>query len=505
MDRLHPFEQETAAHIQRHGLCLPGETILVAVSGGPDSTALFCALLALRHLLGYERLVVAHFHHGLRGSDADADERFVAEEARCAGCFFVSGREDVEAYRKRQGRGLSLEMAARECRRRFLFAERERLGAHRLAVGHTADDQAEEVLLRLLRGTGPEGLAAMRPKTPEGVVRPILWASRRDVLAYLEDKGRGFREDATNREPICRRNRLRLQVLPALERIFQADVRAILCRHAELAARDGDYWRSVLASLWDRCVLEATAGRVVLDRRIVAREHPAVRGRILRKALEHVGLSWGISMEHVENVQRLVTDSQSGRAVVLPKGVRVAVEGNRVVVSSPGKAPFPGEVSVREPVPMEGPGECTWGPWRIRLTRAEDLPPPGPGRERKIRECGPWTAYMDAEAVAWPLQVRSFRPGDRFRPLGMEGTKKVHDLLVDAKVPKSERALVPIVTDREKICWIAGRRLDHRVRVTPETRNALKISCQKLPSLDSPEEAPIGGDRSRELSRKCWD
>ncbi|SMC22393.1 tRNA(Ile)-lysidine synthase [Desulfacinum hydrothermale DSM 13146] len=482
MDRIHPFEKETADHIQRHGLCLPGETLLVAVSGGPDSTALFCTLRALRQALEYERLVVAHFHHGLRGSDADADKRFVAEMARRAGCFFVSGRQDVEAYRKTEGQGLSLEMAARECRRRFLFVEMKRLGAHRLAVGHTADDQAEEVLLRLLRGTGPEGMAAMRSKTHEGIVRPLLWASRRDVLAYLKDKGQPYREDATNRQPICRRNRLRLQVLPELERIFEGDVRRVLCRHAQLAARDADFWDCLLGSIWSRCVRKAKEGRVILDRRRLVEEHPAVRGRLLRRALESVGLARGLSMEHVENVHRLVAKAQSGRALVLPKGVRVAVEGDRVVVTAPGEAHFRGEAPVGDTLRMEGPGEYTWGPWRIHVMRVENFPPQGPAREDRIRQGGPWTVHMDAEAVAWPLEVRSFRPGDRFRPLGMGGSKKVHDLFVDAKVPKSDRARVPIVVDREKICWIAGHRLDDRVRVTPETRNVLAIRCERMAS-----------------------
>lgn len=465
---LHPFEKKTLDAMRRTGLCHIGLSLGVAVSGGPDSVALLYALHALRPLLSIESLVVLHYDHGLRGEDSSADRRFVQELAGRLGCEILVGRGDVRGFRR--DHRVSLEMAARLCRRAFYVEAMRRRNLQRLALGHTADDQAEEVLLRLCRGTGPGGLRGMRAHTAGGFIRPLLWASRAEILHYLGDTGRSFREDATNLDGFCQRNRVRREVLPLLEEIFHPRVRRVLCRHADLAAEDDDYWAGQIDEAWGRVVCAEGIDTVVFDASGMQALHGALSSRLFRRALERIGFSAGIFAVHLKALERLLRQAPSGRQVILPAGVRVFREGSRIVLTKRAEEPPLGES--RE---MFGPGGYAVPEFQAEITI----------RERSVREvripgADPWTALLDAQAVLWPLKVRTFRAGDRFRPLGGPGSKKLQDFFTDAKVPRTTRPRVPLVCDREKICWVVGYRMDDRVKVSDRTRTVLEIQWKPL-------------------------
>lgn len=465
---LHPFEKKTLAYIRRRRLVDAKPSLGVAVSGGPDSVALLIVLNALKPLLRIDALIVLHYDHGLRGEESSADRRFVEELAGRLDCEVVVGEGDVRQVQR--DRRVSLEMAARLCRRAFFLEAMHCRDMHRLALGHTADDQAEEVLLRLCRGTGPGGLRGMQAETAEGFIRPLLWAGRAEILEYLNEQGRSFREDTTNREGFCQRNRVRHEVLPLLEKIFHPRVRRVLCRYADRAAEDEEFWDRLVADAWCRVVVSERSDLVVLDRREMQTLHGALSSRVFRRALETIGFSTGIFAVHVKALEDLLRKAPSGREVTLPAGVRAYREGSTVVLTRRGEEP-----------PMEE-SHAMWGPGRYGLPQfqAEVTIQERGGHEGKIGDGGPWTVVLDAEAVLWPLKVRTVRPGDRFRPFGGPGSKKLQDFFTDAKVPRTGRPKVPLVCDGEKICWVVGYRLDDRVKVTDRTRKVLEIRWRRL-------------------------
>ncbi|WP_448384241.1 tRNA lysidine(34) synthetase TilS [Desulfosoma sp.] len=465
---LHPFEKNTLDAMRRRRLVHVGPVLGVAVSGGPDSVALLHVLHALQPFLSIQALIVLHYDHGLRGEDSAADRRFVEELAGRLGCEVIVGGGDVRGFQR--DHRMSLEMAARLCRRAFYMEVMRRRDLHRLALGHTADDQAEEVLLRLCRGTGPGGLRGMQVETAEGFLRPLLWASRAEVLQYLSDTGRSFREDATNLEGFCQRNRVRHEVLPLLEKIFHPRVRQVLCRHADLAAEDDEYWARQVAEAWGRVVLAEGSDVVVFNALGMQALHRALSSRLFRQALKKIGFSTGIFAVHLQALEGLLQEAPSGRQVILPAGGRAFREGFTVVLTKRGEEPPVGES--RE---MFGPGRYPLPEFRAEIAIQELA-----GQKVRIGEADPWTVLMDAHAVLWPLKVRTVRPGDRFRPLGGPGSKKLQDFFTDAKVPRTARRRIPLLCDGEKICWVVGYRLDDRVKVRDGSRTVLHIQWRPL-------------------------
>lgn len=475
---LDSFERRTLQFLQHHHVVVFEKTLGAAVSGGPDSLALLYVLSSLKPLLGYRTLKVVHFDHGLRGEDSTADRRFVEECASRLGLDVVVGSGDVRRIQRE--RKVSLEMAARQCRRDFFLNLVHRGEVERIAVGHTADDQAEEILLRLCRGTGPSGMQGMRPETAEGLLRPLLWAHREDVLGYLKARGLAFREDATNREGFCQRNRLRHEVFPLLERIFHPKVRDVLCRHADRAALEEDFWNDQVNQIWNVVVRSEAAHTVVLDVPSMRALHEALSLRVFRRALERMGFSFGIFAVHWQSLEGLLRRSSSGREVRLPRGLRAVREGTALVLTTrvAEKPPLrPHEFSVPGRYLLKDFGAELW---IEALNEPSNTVKSGLFFESEKHRANSLTALMDAEALRWPLVVRSFVSGDRFRPLGALGSKKLQDFFTDAKVPRRLRARVPLLCDREKICWVVGYRLDDRVKVTDRTRTMLKVCWRPL-------------------------
>jgi tRNA(Ile)-lysidine synthase len=310
----------------------------------------------------------------------------------------------------------------------------------------------------------------MPAETAEGFLRPLLWASRAEILHYLKDTGRSFREDATNQEGFCQRNRVRHEVLPLFEKIFHPRIRRVLCRHADLAAEDEDYWALHVADAWGRVVLSEGTDVVVFDALGMQALHSALSSRVFRQALKKIGFSTGIFAVHLKALEGLLREAPSGRQVILPAGVRAFREGFTVVLTKHGEEPPLGES--RE---MFGPGRYPLPEFRAEIAIQEIV-----GQEARMEDADPWTVLMDAHAVLWPLKVRTVHPGDRFRPLGGPGSRKLQDFFTDAKVPRTARRRIPLVCDREKICWVVGYRLDDRVKVRDRTRTVLRIQWKRL-------------------------
>ncbi len=465
--------------IERHGMLRPGERAVVAVSGGPDSVALLHALCALRADLDLE-VVVAHFDHRMR-PDSPEDARFV--EA-------LAGKLELPFERGEAEEVLRSEAEARRARYRFLEEAAQRHDAQAVALGHTLNDRVETFFLNLLRGAGLEGLAGMPPvRTERGLryVRPLIACTRAEVLSYLEELKQPYREDPTNRDRRYLRNRVRLDLMPVWERLRPRALEAV-ARASEIAARAHEHLTRHAHELFPQIAEEERSGdggALLLRRADLLAQDEILREYLLREALRRVlrGQDAALEAEHLERLVREIERPRSGQQVVLPKGVRVYVEPERVVLTrGPLRPPEAPERRLR-------PGENDWGrDWRLHLELREGSHPPP-------QEAGadPLEARMDGDTIAGSLRVRNRRPGDRLRPLGLGGTKKVQDLLVDAKVPAALRDRVPLVCDEEGVLWVVGLALDERARVTPQTKRTLVIRA--LPT--SPEAA-----RAAELLRR---
>lgn len=362
-------------------------------------------------------------------------------------------------------------MAARFSRHRF-FRSLATEGSPKIALAHNANDQAEEVLLRLCRGAGPSGLAGMRPLEESGIVRPLLFATRAEILEYLDARGIAYRSDSSNDAPVCQRNRIRLEVLPLLERIMATGVVDCIQRHARLARDEEDYWQAILTDLWPKVCLSEGEGEVRLHIGEIRELHPALARRVLRHAIDRVqGHLQRITARHIELISSLIREGRPGSGIHLPSSLRAGLQLESLVLSLEKKrreaGPAPGE-----PWIIEGPGVWSRGSLTLKLQIMEvkDMDPPPP-----LTTAAKHKASMDAERISWPLCIRSRQPGDRFQPLGISGHKKLQDFFVDLKIPREMRKTIHILCDSEKICWILGHRLDDRVKVTCRTRKVLLV------------------------------
>lgn len=481
------FLNRVRTTVGKYGMLPAKGRIIAAVSGGPDSMAMLEALL---EILGdraiaaagapEDRLVVAHLHHGIRGGAADVDAEFVRQYAEARAIRFVLGWEDVPARAEKERR--SLEEAARLARLEFLTrtAGEERAGA--VALAHTADDQAETVLLRLLRGSGISGLSGMRPvrELSPGVrlIRPLIEIERSEVERFLAERGVPYRTDETNRDVRFPRNRIRHRVMPLLREI-QPRASAVLARAARLLSEAADFLDEAASGALSELGAPRRGEPFEIAVSRFEQIAPALKGPVLRKAFRLVsGLV--MSSGHVGAALRLVTSFASARVegnrLDLPGGWRMRRSGGRVVFEPPGDVPENGDTKKIYSCPREWsvglpvPGEVVLPDGRALSAEVVEKP------ARAAFPSGS-TVWLDYDAAGSPreLEVRSRRPGDRFRPLGSPGMRTIKRFLVDEKVPRELRHSVPLVTAGGEILWLAPYRIADRFRVTDGTGRVLVL------------------------------
>lgn len=447
----HPFERRVAQDAV--GLFEPDDPVVVAVSGGPDSMALLHALLALGRGPVALRLHVAHLDHGLRGRSSERDAAFVREHALGLGVPAI-----VEAVRGLSPSDANLEARARDERIRFLFRVAASVGATKIAVGHTRDDQAETVLHRLGRGAGARALASMEMRRGDGLVRPLLRRRRSECEAYLAALGIEARLDESNLDPRFTRNRLRHQVMPGLADGLGVDVVERLAALADDLRVEAD-----LADRWIAGVLEREPGDDLSIDSVVA--SASAGGRLVHAWLVARGV--GPSRSQVEAVVQLARRGSPSAAVDLT-GARV--ERRYEVLTCRRAEDAAASPFARDPVSWRAPGQVDLGSgWRLCAAALDGAP-----RERP----GTGQAVVDASAVEGTLTVRSPRPGDRIRLRA--GRKKLSDLLIDRRVPRVERRRLAVVLKGADIIWVPGVAVAASVTPGEETERWMRLRAERV-------------------------
>ena len=446
-------------------LFVPGERLLVAVSGGPDSLSLLHWLWSQQDAQRFEAVEAAHLDHGLRGEESAAEAAWVAGwcAERSIPCHI--GLADVGALRREQK--VSKQEAARAARYAFLEEIAVQIQATAIATAHTQDDQAETVLMHILRGTGLDGLRGIPAK--RGLfIRPWLGVSRAEIEAYCLLHGLDPRRDPSNLSAEAyTRNRVRLELLPHLEREYNPGVRAALLRLSEIATRDLDYLQAQADAARSGATRERDIFRLVLDRPILARLHPALLRHVLRRAIADLrGTGEGLTYDHVEQACRaLAAPAPRAFALTLPYPLcTVRIKDETLTLTLANVPASLADVAV----PLPFPGTAILPQTERHIQASFD-----PVSEALL------TAELDADTLQGDtLTLRNWRHGDRLDPLGMGGRhKKVSDIFSDAKVPRDARKSVPIVADEAGILWVVGHCVAERAKVTPETRRRLYLTA----------------------------
>ncbi len=457
--------------IRRHDLFQPGQHILVGVSGGADSMA----LLALLHEMAPRwqlRLSVAHLQHRIRGSAAAQDARFVKASARQLGLNYVEGNVDVPRLARR--RGVSLEMAGREARYAFFAQAARRWHCAALATAHNADDQVETVLLKLARGAGPQGLAGIPYHTHWGklkIIRPLRDASRIAILEFLRRRHLAWREDATNNDEAFLRNRIRHEVLPFLETRLNPRIRQALARTADILEKENEYLAALASNILAQCAGPARP----LDGALLASYPIALRRRVLRQWL----VAYGMAVNHidynaVDRLDNLLIHRQSGRSITLPgawlarktgrhidltHGQLLAAEAFRVALNIPGQTLLP-QCGLRVVVELGAYVDCA-----------------------KPSGLGQYPAQVCLALSSWRrrrVYARSWQAGDRMAPLGLRGSRKLQDIFTDGKLPREQRARLPLFECAGGLIWLPGYRVARGWAAAPSQQKTLRLTVERL-------------------------
>lgn len=444
---------------------LENTSLVVAVSGGPDSVCLLHSL-AVRRELGLD-IIVAHLNHCLRGAESDSEQSYVKGLADSLGLPCTLGQENVKAYQDEHG--LSLEEAARELRYRFLAQVAEAAGTDIVVTGHTRDDQVETILLHIIRGSGPDGLQGLKPLTTIKagslditIVRPLLHIERAQTLDYCTHMGLEPKIDSSNLSLSPLRNRVRLELLPLLAS-YNPGVKEGLLRLSTLVNTDLEYI--------ERQTRERRAGLIhregpalVVSRSGFGALHKAIQGRIMRGALQEMaGTLKDVEHRHIDGMLNIMYGA-AGRRIDLPYGLVFLAGYGECWLASPDNLPCPYPVLENE-YELIVPGVTTAPGFRVTATFVDVRP----------FEDYPHTAYLDGDVTGTGLRLRAWQAGDRFQPLGLAAEKKVARYLLDARLPRYWRAGIPLVVSAGRVAWLVGQRIDDRFKVTENTRKILKL------------------------------
>jgi len=442
--------------IRGNKLLSPGNAVLLGLSGGPDSTCLLLVLHALREAYSLD-IHAVYVNHNLRPDETPAETAFCRTLCDGLGIAFMQRSVDVVAYRT--ARRMNLQEAARELRYQAFQDAALEVRADRIALAHTADDQAETFIMRMARGAGPAGLSGI-PVRRGNIVRPLIEVPRSGIECFLKERGIVPAMDSSNLKEEYFRSRVRMSVIPLLKRSNPNFVHSLVTT-MKILQEEERYFAVLVTKALMKLISRKTGRRIELFLAPMESMDTVILRRVLRRAIQETEGLRGFGFGHIEGIIRLIREGRAGDRLMLPRGVRVIREYALLVITSE-------EPTRIAEYPLAVPGEAVIVGAGVVIT-ASLVPRPeqlGDGRS---------TIVLDADRVRLPLVVRPRRPGDSFRPLGFGRTRKVQDLFVDLKVPRDERDSIPLVTSGDDIIWVAGYRADERFKVTEHTKKFLRL------------------------------
>ena len=492
------LKEKVKQTIKKYGMLFPEDRVVVGVSGGPDSVALLHILKELAPRLKIS-LSLAHLNHRFRSRDSDRDAEYVQELALELGLPVIVESRDVPAFIKKEG--LSPEGGARRARYDFFNKVVTRLKANKVALGHNADDQAETVLMRLLRGSGREGLGGippvreLKPGSKVEIIRPLIEATREEIERYLKENRIKSRLDASNIEPVYLRNRIRLKLLPLLAK-YNPNVKSILVRTAQILGEEDRYLEGIVKKHLKR-IMGKKRGGITLD--IIKLSSPSlpIQRRILRKSLGLMkGNKLDIQLAHIDDILDLLRTR--GRASLdLPGNILVTKEYRRLSLGFKKKKRAP---SFNYPLKVPGITKISEIDRSFQTKILNKRP-------KALKETLKKRAYFDYEGalalapstkkaritrfsnaserlpsygrIKSPLFLRNREIGDRFQPLGMKGSKKLKDFFIDEKIPLKERERAPLLLSGKEIIWVVGYRISDKAKVTNKTKKVLVVEVKE--------------------------
>lgn len=458
---------EFTDYIINNNLIEKKDSLLLGVSGGPDSLTMLDLFCRIKEQFAFE-LIVFHLNHKFR-SEASEEASFVAKTAQEYQLKSVIEEFDVPAYIEEKG--LSSEEGAREIRFKFLLKWANSLGLKKIALAHNRDDLVETVFLNLVRGTGLKGLSGIAPVTRLDkieIIHPLLIFSREDIEQYCIIRGLKPVHDATNKETVYTRNKIRHRVIPYLEREINSGVKETIARMAVNIREEDAFLNQLADENLDNILLEKGDKEVVLSLSLLKKVPVVLRKRIFRSLVSMIkGNDLDLYSYHLNMLEDLVLRGSTGKMITLKGNLRVKRAYDKLIFrlndSEDDNISFSQQLSV--PGKIELPGR--------KIIETEILPFFPDWRKRAVKK---EVCLCDADQVELPLTVRNREPGDRFIPLGMTGEKKLKDFFIDEKIPQTERNHTPLILDkRGRIIWLAGLRMDERFKITSNTNTILKL------------------------------
>ena len=458
---------KVSATIKKYSMLSEKEKILVGFSGGPDSVCLLYILNNLKDKFMLD-LHAVYIDHTMRPEETPEEIEFCELLCKRLNVAFLTKSIDVKAYAKEQG--LNRQEAARKLRYRIFEETAYEINAHKIALGHIADDQAETVLIRLFRGSGPTGLSGI-PPVRGNIIRPLIEIERKEIERFLNERKSDFIVDSSNLKEDYLRNKIRLSLMPML-REFNPNIIETLSRTAAIFREEERYFEIIVAKTLMKLISRKTDTRIELFLTPFEIMHKVIMRRVLRKAIDETRSLRGISFIHIEDIIELIKNGNPGDRLYLPKEIRIIKEYSTLIITS--------EPSVKlNTYTLTIPGETILKEAGI-LMKASTVE----SQESEVRSqnSGLWStlAIFDADRLILPLVVRPRKNGDFFYPFGFGKRKKLQDFFVDEKVPRDKRDRIPLIISGEDIVWVVGYRGDERFKVTGGTKKILRLEVKRI-------------------------